>query len=903
MKRFFKYPLLIIVAEFAVTVFFAVQMRNLTISNGIRMFFPQENESYTRLVESEDKFGATDKIGIVLETPDSPFLTDRNIKLVQMITKKLEALKNVDEVQSLSNVDYLSGENGGLASEPLIGSDYTGSAGDIQRIYERLSDWSDVYDRVIMSDDMHSTQMVVTLVAGLPNNEIDETLAAVKNVVTSSVDRPDIKTTFVGDPVVSAEAKRLMNKDLAMLIPLVTIVVLITLFLSFRTMDGMLLPIITVLMATCWALGLLAMNHFTFNIISTLIPIALIAVGAAYGIHVMNHYYAQLDEWYTQHPGETVTKEIHKDIICTGVKSVFFPVLLAGLTTIAGFLSNITSPLIPMRSFSIFTSSGVFFALLLALTFIPALMMLKPVNKIGRKAKLPSNKNTSRNRSGSFKQKDSSATFYRIYHFLAGSKVRLLLFCVLMAGFSYFGIRKIVIDTAMVNYFPENGKMRQDIRYVDKRFAGTDSIYFIVSGGEKGSMNDPEILEPLDELETYLQKKYDSVGKVISFTTFVKRMNQVMHIPADTVPEEIQSEAADTTAGGTSSNETLDSFDSFSFVSDSEETPDTAAPAADYTDPAAVYTGKLAETMTVKKGLDMLASAYAEAGGKHASVDEIVDVLEKKLNYNGTAFYEIPRDTEKYGVASREDLKNLITQYLLLYSGSLNSFADNSLEPSTLRVIVQLRTRSTTLVGDIINDAKTYAAVHFPKGYTLEATGGAQLEYVMTGMIISSQLYSLLFSFVCVFVILTIAFKSPIAGIIGCIPLVFCVLINFMVMGLTHINLDMFTALIASLAVGIGIDYTIHFITNYKEEREESDDLEEVTRKTFRKSGRGIIINAVAVGLGFVVLCLSEFVVLRYIGILVAVVMFTSSALAMTVIPGILNNFDPKFIRPKTEKK
>ena len=56
------------------------------------------------------------------------------------------------------------------------------------------------------------------------------------------------------------------------------------------------------------------------------------------------------------------------------------------------------------------------------------------------------------------------------------------------------------------------------------------------------------------------------------------------------------------------------------------------------------------------------------------------------------------------------------------------------------------------------------------------------------------------------------------------------------------------------------------------------------------------------VGLGFVVLCLSKFVILRYLGVLVAIVMFTSSFLAMTIIPGILNLSDPKFIKPEEKE-
>ena len=75
-----------------------------------------------------------------------------------------------------------------------------------------------------------------------------------------------------------------------------------------------------------------------------------------------------------------------------------------------------------------------------------------------------------------------------------------------------------------------------------------------------------------------------------------------------------------------------------------------------------------------------------------------------------------------------------------------------------------------------------------------------------------------------------------------------------------------------------------------------------VLKRTFTKSGSGIVTNAVAIGLGFLVLCFSQFIVLRYIGILVAIVMFSSSMLALTIIPGILHIFDPKFMKPKVSE-
>ena len=293
--------------------------------------------------------------------------------------------------------------------------------------------------------------------------------------------------------------------------------------------------------------------------------------------------------------------------------------------------------------------------------------------------------------------------------------------------------------------------------------------------------------------------------------------------------------------------------------------------------------------MTVQELLTLLGEAYISAGGKSASVEDLVDEIMRRVNYNGRAYYEVPYDPAKYPVATRQELKAVVENYLTLLSGSLDRFIDDDLTPKTMRVTCQLKSHSSKQTSTIIADAKAYAAEHFPKGYTLEATGSAQMEHRMTEMIVSSQLMSLLISLASVFVIIAVSFKSPAAGVVGAVPLALCILLNYMMMGFCRINLDFLTSIIASVAVGVGIDYTIHFMTTYRDERRKSDDLVQVSRGTFKKSGRGILTNAVSVGLGFLVLTLSKFIVLRYIGILVAIVMFTSSFLAMTVIPGILN--------------
>ena len=83
-----------------------------------------------------------------------------------------------------------------------------------------------------------------------------------------------------------------MIHDLLTLIPLVTLVVLLSLYFSFHTFSGTILPLISVLMATIWSCGIMSLAHVTFTIVASVIPVCLIACGSAYGIHVITHYEA-----------------------------------------------------------------------------------------------------------------------------------------------------------------------------------------------------------------------------------------------------------------------------------------------------------------------------------------------------------------------------------------------------------------------------------------------------------------------------------------------------------------------------------------------------------------------------------------------------------------------------------
>ena len=963
-KKFFKHPPVIIALCVIITGVLGFFIKDLAIDNSIRQFLPQKDASYTRLSETEEQFGSMMVIGVSLEAKDGTILTPEYIDVVREITDKSLELSEVSDVDSLTHIDFVCESDGSISASQLIPDTYTGTKEDIEQIRNRLNEWDAMYNRVITNDNMTGTQLQITLASydkehekELAENlgkkkirseaEMQEgVLDDVTAIVNEATKGHNLDVKIYGNPVVMQNSRKFMLADLTRLIPLVIVVVLLSLYFSFKTLDGTLLPLITVVMATSWTMGLMAIFHVTFTLVSSVIPVALIAVGSAYGIHVLTHYYVALD----MTEGE-LDKEKYTDAVFKGLHEVMSAVLLAGITTVIGFISLISSPIAPLHSFAVFTAIGVTISLILAITFIPAILLLKDYKKVQASRSKKHNlseklakklEHARRLRGGKSADEAQGDTLYQIYHFFCGSKPRLYLSIIAMVGISIVGLKMLHIDTALVNYFPKDCDMRQDMDYIDRQFAGTNSLYLNVKGPDKGSLTNPEILKAVDDLQGYMESEFSDVGKIVSFTDFIKRINQVWHVPATDSAETSQMVSSADFTGSTDSSqmiastddfgafddfadfgdftteatasateddfEALDDFSDFSefddFGTDTEST-DSENPTFDYstwTDPNTAYAQALEQNITVEDAITMLNKAYIAAGGKTAKFEDIVDELQKQVNYNGSAYYEIPYDTEKYPVASREELAGVVQGYLTLLSGSLDRFVDDDMNPQIMRITVQLRNHSTQTTGEIIAAAQKFAEEHFPEGYTLEATGTAEMEHTMTKMIVSSQLTSLLISLLCVFVIIALAFKSGWAGLLGAVPLALAIILNYMVMGFAGINLDLVTSIIASVAVGVGIDYTIHFLSTYKEERTKSDDLEEVTRMTFRKSGHGIVTNAVAVGFGFLVLCFSKFVVLRYIGILVAIVMFTSSFLAMTVIPGFLNMYAPKFISKSNKK-
>jgi predicted RND superfamily exporter protein len=174
--------------------------------------------------------------------------------------------------------------------------------------------------------------------------------------------------------------------------------------------------------------------------------------------------------------------------------------------------------------------------------------------------------------------------------------------------------------------------------------------------------------------------------------------------------------------------------------------------------------------------------------------------------------------------------------------------------------------------------------------------GATTLMHHMFTRMTTSQLVGLGTTVVAVTILVSILMGSIIAGLIAAIPLLLTVTFSMGIMAYTGAPLDMMTLMVSVIAVGIGVDYSIHFISRFRSEFRADRDAKRALQETIRHTGRGIIYNALTVALGFFILIFASFKGIRMFGMQIALTMVISALAAISVIPAILMQWQPKFL-------
>jgi len=207
---------------------------------------------------------------------------------------------------------------------------------------------------------------------------------------------------------------------------------------------------------------------------------------------------------------------------------------------------------------------------------------------------------------------------------------------------------------------------------------------------------------------------------------------------------------------------------------------------------------------------------------------------------------------------------------------------------------------SSVSLNRLLKDTREYVKTEFDEETFPAVTGFVAVIGELVDMVVRGQMYSLILSIVLVSLVCMVIFRSVVAGLLSIVPLSASIITVFGLMGYSGIELNIATAMLSSIMIGVGIDYTIHFLYRFRYEIQAGHPAQEAVIRTLTTSGKGIIYNALSVIIGFTVLMVSGFLPIYFFGFLIVFSISACLIGALTIMPALLVIIRPKFIFNKS---
>ena len=485
----------VIAAFVGITAFFATYLPDARMDPEVKNQLPVDMPSRLDLDWIEELFGGTDMTLVLLRAED--VLATDTLKRLRTLTQRLEQLKTVDKVMSLFTLKDIHTRDGEMSVDPAVKRIPAGDAAR-NNLRESLRNNEFVYGNVVSED--------FTLAAIIAFKKMDvsdeELLSAVEKVVEDTPGTEQV--VFGGMPFIRRTMSEDMRHDLRLFLPAGLVIMLLFLFVSFRQLRGVLLPSIVVAMSIVVGMGLIPMLGWKIQMVTIILPVIIIAVANDYGIHLMAAYQEH------NQPGSGLDR---KGLARKVGASLGKPILVAGVTTIAGLLCLLAHEVVPAERLGILSAAGIAFALLASLAFIPAVLSLLPLAKPVTVAA-----------GGEVGARGLERLLVLNARLVTHHPLAVTLVSVAVMAALVLGIFRLEVDTNPVKYYDADSPVVESADLVNRYLGGVNSVSVVA----EGDIKDPAVMGRIDRLEKSLQD-LPIVGQTTSIARTLRVMNRVMN--------------------------------------------------------------------------------------------------------------------------------------------------------------------------------------------------------------------------------------------------------------------------------------------------------------------------------------------------------------------------------------
>jgi predicted RND superfamily exporter protein len=488
-KLVFKFPKTTIIIIVLLTVFFYYGLTKITVNTDDKDILPQDDPKVIAFYEADSTFGGAEFVLVILDMDE--VFTTKALQEIDDLTLNLEMIKGVNSVMSITNIEEIKGIKDGIEVVELI-EDIPYKKAELLKLKKRvLSD--DNYAGRIVSENGKIALVMVQL---LPNSDTERIVDDVREVIHKH--GIEDKVHLSGEPMFDYEMDKILVEDMSKLIPIAMLVMIFILYFSFRSVRGVVLPILIVIITVIWTSGLMGHIGVPISAIGNIMPIILISMGIADGIHILARYREELAS------GANKRKALYITIIAVGLAC-----FLTSVTTMVGFGSLYTSSLRSIKNFGLFTGIGIAFAFIITVTFFLAILsILRPKKRdLNKKKKVLL---------GSFLKKWAD--------FIVNRSKAVLSFTVLLILLAGIGIIFISTETNFITFFNPKSAVRKSYDIMKENFGGVEFIQVVV----KGNIQDPEILKAMENFQDEIDK-IDVLSKPTSIVNYLKNTNKALN--------------------------------------------------------------------------------------------------------------------------------------------------------------------------------------------------------------------------------------------------------------------------------------------------------------------------------------------------------------------------------------
>ena len=410
-----------------ISILSVLMLFRMSFNADISSFLLEGNATGQEFVAVQDKYATTDPINVVASLPDGQtFTTSDNLALVAELRDSLSAVGGVVSVAAVVP------ESNPITGAPL---DAAALASAPDALVVGLLSQNPISELLVSEDGAH------TLLIVSPGDDPTGTARRVTNVTQDGLD-----LTFSGNPVVFASVLDLLTWFLLIIPPLVIALLILTFFTTIGDLRLSAMALIPAALGSLWTFGLIFGLGNQVDIVTVIVPIFVIVMGSADGLHFVTHFQEQAAK--TSDPVERVR---------SALSEVGVPMILTTISTAAGFLSLLVTDVQPIRQLGLFTAVGITLAGIISFFSLPAAISRTTIKDRSGKAILGSRATVAIKRAVS-------------------SKVPAIVISVAILAFGVWGIPQLAVNPDQLFFFKDDDPVRLAFEKTEELFGGATPL-------------------------------------------------------------------------------------------------------------------------------------------------------------------------------------------------------------------------------------------------------------------------------------------------------------------------------------------------------------------------------------------------------------------------------------------